>query len=189
MKNFLDYLKETQKTYEFKVKIANSDPTNQIATLKERMAAYVVESIGEIKRLPIMETQIDFPSQKNAEIFVFEVALQYPVMADQLRVLIAESLNVPAALVSVVPSSHPEELWRNKEGELREYVQGEDVLTKPLPDASPEQKAASKAYAGAETILKELNKAPKFEIAGKEKAENKTTNDLPQGKTSPVKGK
>lgn len=189
MKNFLDYLKETQKTYEFKVKIANSDPTSQIAVLKERMAAYVVESISDVKTLPIMETQIDFPSHKNAEIFVFEVKLQYPVMADQLRVLIAESMNIPAACVGVVPSAHPEELWRNNEGELREYVQGEDVLTKPLPDATPDQKAASKAYAGAETILKELNKSPKFEIAGSEKADSKTTNELPQDNKSPVQGK
>lgn len=189
MKNFLEYLKETQKTYEFKVKIANADPSDQIKVLKERMAAYVVESVSDVKTLPIQETQIDFPSHKNAEIFVFEVKLQYPVMADQLRVLIAETLNIPAACVSAVPSSHPEELWRNNEGELREYKQGDDVLTKPLPDATPEQKAASKAYSGAETILKELNKAPKFEIAGNESADSKTTNDLPEGKTSPVQGK
>lgn len=189
MKNFLEYLKETQKTYEFKVKVANFDPKTQIATLKDRMAAYVVETISEVKTLPIMETHIDFPSQKNAEVFVFEVTLKYPVMADQLRVLIAESMNVPAACVNVVPSSHPEELWRNNEGELREYAQGDDVLTKPLPDATPEQKAASKAYAGAETILKELNKAPKFEIAGTDSTSAKTTNELPQGTKSPVQGK
>ena len=99
--------------------------------------------------------------------------------------------------VFVTPSANPEELWRNNEGELREYVQGEDVLTKPLPEATAEQKAASKAYSEAGTILKELNKTAKFEIAGnditiggeKDPAYGKTTNDLPQGKLNPVGSK
>ena len=144
-----------------------------------------------------MENNIDFPAMKNCEVYVMEVALKYPVMADQLRELVAERLAISHACVSVVPCGHPEELWRNNEGELREYVQGEDVLTKPLPEANEEQKAASKAYSGAESILKELNKPVKFDIAGTDKtiggeaqsSFGKTTNDLPQGNVDPVGSK
>jgi len=186
MKTFLEYLGETQKTYEFKVKIANIDPKDHIENLKITLAAYAVESISAPKRLPIMENNIDFPNMKNCEIHVFEVALKYPVMTNQLRELISERLSVSLSQVFVTPSANPEELWRNNEGELREYVQGEDVLTKPLPEASADQKAASKFYSEAGTILKELNKEPKFEIAGtdttiggdKDPSYAKTSNDI-----------
>jgi hypothetical protein len=194
MKTFLEYLGETQKTYEFKVKIANLDPKDHIESLKVTLAAYAVESISTPKRLPIMENNIDFPSMKNCEIHVFEVALKYPVMTNQLRELISERLSINLSQVFVTPSANPEELWRNNEGELREYVQGEDVLTKPLPEASAEQQAASKFYSEAGTILKELNKPVKFEIAGtdttvggdKDPAYGKTSNDIAQGKETPL---
>ena len=186
MKTFLEYLGETQKTYEFKVKVANIDPKEHIESLKITLAAYAIESISTPKRLPIMENNIDFPNMKNCEIHMFEVTLKYPVMANQLRELISERLSVSLNQVFVTPSANPEELWRNNEGELREYVQGEDVLTKPLPEASADQKAASKFYSEAGTILKELNKEPKFEIAGKDTtvggekdpAYAKTSNDI-----------
>ena len=186
MKTFLQYLGETQKTYEFKVKIANIDPKDHIDDVKTTLAAYAVENISTPKRLPIMENNIDFPNMKNCEIHVFEVSLKYPVNASQLRELISERINTPLNQVFVTPSNNPEELWRNNEGELREYVQGEDVLTKPLPEASADQKAASKAYAGKETILKELNKAPKFEISGTASTDPKTLNDVPTGDLSPM---
>jgi len=186
MKTFLQYLGETQKTYEFKVKIANIDPKDHIESLKITLEAYAVESISTPKRLPIMENNIDFPNMKNCEIHVFEIALKYPVNASQLRELISERFKTPLNQVFVTPSNNPEELWRNNEGELREYVQGEDVLTKPLPEATADQKAAGKAYAEKETILKELNKAPKFEISGTASTDPKTLNDVPTGDLSPM---
>ena len=197
MKNFLQYLSESQKVYEFKVKVANTDPSEYMAKLKVTLEAYAVESVSATKRLPIMENNIDFPAIKNAEVHVFEVALKYPVMATQLRELVAEGLRVSLSEVFVVPCNHPEELWRNNEGELREYVQGDDVLTKPFPDATAEQTAASKQYAEAGSILKDLKTPSKFEIAGDDKtvggdadpAYGKTLQQVATGDVSPVGSK
>ena len=199
MKNFLTYLSEVQKTYEFRIKIANCDPKDKLDGLKVGLAQYAVESVSNAKRLPIKANDIDFPSIPNVEVFLMDAVLKYPVNDAQLRVIVAERLGCPIANVVVVPAGHPEEIWRwDLEGnELREYVQGEDVLTQPLPEATAEQKAAGKAYSEAGTILKELNKPAKFEISGddqtiggeKNPAYGKTTNDLPQGKLDPVGSK
>ena len=70
-------------------------------------------------------------------------------------------------------------------------------MTKPLPEADADQKAASKFYSEAGTILKELNKESKFEIAGtdtsvggeKDPSYAKTTNSIAAGKASPVGSK
>jgi hypothetical protein len=199
MKNFLQYLSEVQKTYEFRIKIANCDPKDKLDGLKIGLAEYAVESVGAPKRLPIKANDIDFPSIPNCEVFLMDAVLKYPVNDAKLRAIVAERLGCPIANVVVVPAGHPEEIWRwDLEGnELHEFKQGENVLTQPLPEASADQKAASKFYSEAGTILKELNKTAKFEIAGndttiggdKDPAYNKTSNDVPAGNQSPVGSK
>jgi hypothetical protein len=199
MKNFLQYLSEVQKTYEFRIKIANCDPKDKLDGLKVGLAEYAVESVSDAKRLPIKANDIDFPSIPNVEVFLMDAVLKYPVNDAKLRTIVAERLGCSLSQVVVVPAGHPEEIWRwDLEGnELREYVQGENVLTQPLPEASADQKAASKFYSEAGTILKELNKPAKFEIAGddttvggdKDPAYDKTSNEVPQGQLSPVGSK
>jgi hypothetical protein len=200
MKNFLTYLSEVQKTYEFRIKIANCDPKDKLDGLKIGLAEYAVESVGAPKRLPIKANDIDFPSIPNVEVFLMDAVLKYPVNDAQLRVIVAERLGCPLANVVVVAKNNPEEIWRwniDGQSELREFKQGEDVLTKPLPEADADQKAASKFYSEAGTILKELNKTAKFEISSKDTtiggeknpAYSKTTNDIPQGDKTPIGSK
>ena len=196
MKNFLQYLSEVQKTYEFRIKIANCDPKDKLDGLKIGLQQYAVESVSTAKRLPIKANDVDFPSIPNCEIFLMDAVLKYPVNDAQLRVIVAERLGCSLSQVVVVSPNNPEEIWRwDLEGnELREYVQGEDVLTQPLPEANADQKAAGKFYSEAGTILKELNKPAEFEIAGSDNtiggaanpAHGKTTNDIPSGKGAPL---
>jgi len=188
MKTFLEYLGETQKTYEFRIKIANCDPKNNLDKLKVGLEQYAVESIASPKRLPIKANDIDFPSIPNCEIFLMDTVLKYPVNDAQLRSIVAEHLGCPLASVVVISPNHPEEQrrWNLEGNDIKEFKQGETVLDKPYEDNSADQKAASKFYSEAGTILKELNKEPKFEIAGKDitiggdkdPAYAKTSNDI-----------
>jgi hypothetical protein len=192
MKNFINYLMDSEKSYEFRIKIANIDPTEKMEQLENALEAFRLDSISKPKRLPIKESDIDFPAFKNCQLFLMDVVLKYPCNNDQLRAVVAERACIPAANIVVVPKNHPEEYWRwneNGESELREYVQGEAVLDKPYED-NPEAKAAGDAYASFSSILKELN-AVKQEVAeGAAKTEAaKTTNELPQGDVSPVGSK
>jgi hypothetical protein len=188
MKNFLEYLTEADKTYEFRIKLANIDVSEYLEKLRNALDSYGLEKLGEAKRLPIKANDIDFPSMPNVEIHLIDVILSYPVNDAQLRAIISERAGIPQCCIVVVSPNSPEEIWRwDLEGnELREYVQGEAVLDKPLED-NPEGKAAGKVYAEAGTLLKELSKF-KIEFAGTEKADGKTSNDLAQSTTSPIKG-
>ena len=194
MKNFIQYLSDSQKTYEFRIKIANIDLTDQLDRLESVLEAYALESLSKPKRLPIKESDIDFPSMKNCQLYLMDAVLKYPCNDAQLRTIIAERAGIPQANIVVVPKNHPEELWRwNESGEsdIKEYVQGEAVLDKPYED-NPEAKKAGDAYAKAESILKEL-KQPEAVSEGKDDSPEgnagKTTNDLPQGNDSPVGSK
>jgi hypothetical protein len=200
MKNFLKYLSEVQKTYEFRIKIANCDPKDKLDGLKVGLAKYALESVSEAKRIPIKANDIDFPSIPNCEVFIMDAVLKYPVNDAQLRSIVAERLGCPIASVVVVPKFNPEEIWRwniDGESEIKEYKQGDAELTKPYPTADADQKAASKSYSEAGTILKELSKPAEFEIAGSDNtiggvanpAYGKTTNDIAAGDKSPVGSK
>ena len=92
MKPFIDYLSETQKVYEFRIKVANCDPADKLDGLKAGLAGYAVEAVGVTKRLPIKDKDIDFPSMENCEIFLMDASLKYPVNDAQLRVIVAERL-------------------------------------------------------------------------------------------------
>lgn len=192
MKNFLNYLAESHKTYEFRIKLANINPDEKMDMLEAALNAYGLESITKAKRLPIKESDIDFPSMKNCQLYLMDAVLTYPCNNDQLRAIIAERAGIPAANVVVVPKNHPEEIWRwNEDGtsDLKEYVKGEAVLDKPLPEATAEQKAAGEAYANATSILKELSDVKLAEAEGGKTEDAKTTNDLPQGNDSPLGSK
>lgn len=191
MKNFINYLTESQKTYEFRIKIANVNLDDKIDTLESVLDAYGLDSITKPKRLPIKESDIDFPSMKNVELSLVDAVLTYPCNSDQLRAIISERANISPAQVVVVPKNHPEETWRwNEEGdsELREFEKGKSVLEEELPEATKEQKEAGKNYAEATSFLKELSKL-ETKIEGNETADSSSTNELPQGTESPVGSK
>jgi hypothetical protein len=159
--------------------------------LEAALDSYGLDSITKPKRLPIKESDIDFPSMANCQLYLLDAVLKYPVNDAQLRAIVSERAGIPQGNIVVVPKNHPEEIWRwNEDGtsELREYEKGKSVLEEELPEASKEQKDASKAYAERTSLLKELS-TPKVEVEGEDTEDATTTNDIPQGTESPVGSK
>jgi hypothetical protein len=191
MKNFLQYLTEVQKTYEFRIKIANIDPAEKMDVLEAALDAYGLESISKAKRLPIKSNDIDFPSIENCQIYLMDAVLKYPVNDAQLRAIVSERAGIPQSNIVVVSPNHPEEQrrWNLEGNDVREFKQGESVLDKDYSlDESEKVSDASKQYAESGSLLKELNSV-KIDIAGTEKANGKTLNDVATSDVSPVGSK
>ncbi len=188
MKNFLNYLEQSQKTYEFRIKIANIDPAEKLAMLESALDAYGLESLGKPKRLPLKESDVDFPNHGTVELYLMDAVLKYPCNEYQLRTIIAERAGIAQANIVIVPTNHPEEQRRWNEddsSDIKEYAQGESVLDKPYED-DPLAKKAGDAYASFNTILKELTELKLAEAEGDKTPAAKTTNELPTGDKSPV---
>ena len=188
MKNFLNYLEQSQKTYEFRIKIANTDPAEKLTMLESALNAYGLESLSKPKRLPLKESDVDFPNHGTVELYLMDAVLTYPCNEYQLRTIIAERAGIAQANIVVVPKNHPEEQRRWNEddaSDIKEYKQGEAVLDKPYED-NTEAKKAGDAYASFNSILKELTEIKLEEAEGGSTPEAKTTNDLPTGDKSPV---
>lgn len=189
MKTFLEHLTELQKTYSFKIKLANIDPAESIDRLESALESYGVANLSKATKLPIASNVPDFPNLGPTEVYILTADLTYPVTDEQLRQLIATRMRAPLAQIVVVPTNHPEELWRNNEGELREYKQGEAVLDKEYDNTGDaERKTAGKDYADAK-ILKRETKDVKWEISGDKAPKAKTTNDLVTNNKSPIGSK
>ncbi len=94
MKSFKEYLTESKKVYEFKVKIAGECPKSCAARIKEALAKYDVASCSAGKGTPIQEQHEEFPGLSNIELTVFDVVTNYPVNSLQVRSAISETTNI-----------------------------------------------------------------------------------------------
>jgi hypothetical protein len=100
-KSFREYLLESKQTYEFKIKLAGDHDSECAGKIKQALEMYCVDSISEAKTTPIQETQVDFPSQQNISVTLFDACLSYPATSVQVQTLVAEALNLPQASVKV----------------------------------------------------------------------------------------
>jgi hypothetical protein len=109
MKSFKDYLTESKKVYEFKVKVAGECPKDMAGHIKNALAPFKVESCSAGKGTPIQETQEEFPSLKHVELTVFDVSTVYPATSLQVQSAIVECAKLPTLNVIVRTLAEQEE--------------------------------------------------------------------------------
>lgn len=151
MKSFKEYLTESKKVYEFKIKLAH-DVENAAEKIKQALSKYNVESCKAVKRTPIQETQIDFPDHKNISVSIFDVATAYPANSAQVRAAVAETLGVTETCVKVRTPGEEAECALNHANDEKS---GEALLTKDY-EAEDNQKAVGNSR--TMELLKELSK-------------------------------
>ena len=187
MKSFTDYLYHTQKVYEFRVKIADTEMSAEnLSRIRNALDAYGVKDVSKPKRLPI-QVHTDFPKLGPCECHYIDISIKYPTTTDQLSHIIAERALLDKGRVCV-KTKDADEIITSAENVGKDHAG--PVLTDPvLKDEKDAQELVGQARVGS--FIKELakNKVSKFEIAGKEKADGTTTDSLPQGNTSPVGSK
>lgn len=156
MKSFKEYLTESKQTYDFKIKIAGDCPKDCAKKIKEALSMYKVESCSAGKSMPIAETYVDFPTQRNIGITVFDVCLAYPSTTDQVRSALGGALHVPVTHVKVRNMKEEEEFAINHANDEKS---GEALLSKDLESSSNGQDLVGDKH--VMSLLKELGKHKK----------------------------
>ena len=101
MKNLSAYFHETQKVYEFQIKMAHVEPKGEVIDrIKNALNAFQVESVGQVKRLPIKE-HWEFAKEGACDCYMLDIGLRYPTIPGQIRQLIGERAGVNASWVDV----------------------------------------------------------------------------------------
>jgi hypothetical protein len=163
MKSLKSYLVENEQTYKFRIKMAEKCDDETMNALETALEKYEVASISKPKKTPIQEHPMDFQTLQNAEVFIMDAELKYPVTAHQLYEYISQVVGVPASHLVVINQDNPEEIAR--EEALKE--EGEEYETLLGSDYKEEKQDPTFGDAYNENMLKSLE-TRKYEFAGKE---------------------
>lgn len=185
MKNFKDYLAESQRTYNYRMKIVGDVEPAVMKALEEKLKQFDPVKISPVKKTPIQLKPADFPAHANESVSAMECEFRYPAIEPQIQ-QIAQLLGLDPNRVRLLTTAYENSVQNEKE---KVEDQNKDLLTDtdfPAPDA--EQKALSKDYSAPydqHAVLKNAYRSD-FTVAGGKTPPAKTTNDLPMGNNSPM---
>ena len=114
MKTFKTYLTESDRTYNFRIKMVNMPEKEVIDRLETVLEKYELKSISKPKKTPIQEHPMDFQTLNNAEVYIMDAELSYPSTASQLYHYISEMVGVPESHLVIINKDHPEEIAREE---------------------------------------------------------------------------
>jgi len=198
MKAFKEYLVESKRTFDFRVRIADCDLTSDLLDKIERgLAAFDLADISKPKSQPVAHT-IEFANLGAVGRQQFEIKLNYPATPESIRAVIHNSSGIPAGQIVVrtpledgILAAHdattPEESLRagvdtyKDDDNAQDHVglKRVDNLLKELQKARSENQPQQVKNVNDSILAKDLHRGEKA----------KTTTDLPQGNTSPVNTK
>jgi hypothetical protein len=185
MKPFAKYLTESEKTYNYRIKMVGDVPSMFVKELEGKLAQFDVVKMSKIKTAPVRKEIPDFPAFPNQPMSIVDVEFRYPAIEPQIKQL-AQLLGMDPN--RIVMSTVPYEDSMNDESR-KIGDQNRDLLDKPdYPAPDAEQRALSKDYATGpydHAVLKNAYRS-NFTIAGNKTPPAKTTNDLPMGTKSPM---
>ena len=185
MKNFQEYLAESQRTYNYRVKIVGDVEPGMIKALEEKLKQFDPVKVSAVKKTPIQLKPADFPAHANESVSSMDCEFRYPAIEPQIQ-QIAQLLGLDPNRIRLLTTPYEESVDVERE---RVEEENKDLLTDtdyPAPNA--EQKALSKDYSAEphdHAVLKNAYRS-EFTVAGGKTPPAKTTNDLPMGTSSPM---
>jgi hypothetical protein len=152
MKSFKQYLTESKKVYEFKVKIAGNCAKDCAEQIKKALSQFHVETCSTGRSTPIQEHLAEFPEHKHTSMTVFDVCTSYPANSLQVRTAVASQLGKAESMVKV------RNMLEEKEHEINhehDEASGKALIGTDY-DASNNQSTVGEKH--KENFLKELSK-------------------------------
>lgn len=185
MKNFKEYLAESERVYEYRIKFVGDVPADMLSALKEKLQQFDVVKFGTPKTTPVQAKPADFPAYDNDRVTSIDVTFRYPAIDAQIRQLVQLLGGDPnKVLMQTVPYADSMSTEKKKIDDQPESLLADTDF--PADDA--EQKALIKDYSAEphdHAVLQNAYKST-FTVAGGKTPKAQTTNDLPMGTKSPM---
>jgi len=115
MKSFTEYLTESKKQYDFRIKIAGEMSTEQEDTMKRLLGRFTNEDTltgFKKSKTPIQAVPLDFPQVKNCEVNIYEVTLDFPTTQFELTEYLAAELGIGKQNLVVRRPGEPSEEYQ-----------------------------------------------------------------------------
>ena len=177
MKSLKQFIVESQKTYEFKIKLACDSDDLDMDHVEQAVASFDPVEISKPKSLPYQKSA-DFPNAPATQIQLITVVTKYPSTPEQIRSLIANKCDIHESNIIVRTAAQDLEFENQQIAE----PSGEAILDKDYEPSDYQDLVGQKAVDAA---MKD-HKSRQYEFAGDKTARAKTLNDDPTGKMSAV---
>ncbi len=185
MKKFKEYLAESQRVYNYRIKIVGDLPSGFVKALEEKLKQFEPAKISSVKTTPVQLSPAEFPAFSNERVSHMDCEFRYPAIEPQIQ-QIAQLLGLDPNRIRMLTVPYEESMQKER---VDIDEQNKDLLSDtdyPGPDA--EQKSLSKDYATGpydHDVVKNAYRSD-FTVAGGKTPPATTTNDLPQGVQSPM---
>jgi hypothetical protein len=185
MKPFAQYLAESEKTYNYRIKIVGDIDSEFEKEFKDQLKKFDPVSIKDTKKTPIISRPADFPDASNEAVNIIDVEFRYPAVFSQIQQA-AKLLGLDVNRICMNTLNWAEGMDQEL---LGIESQPDSLLLAGYPADSKEQKDASRDYAaiGADkAVVRNSAGGAKWTVAGGTTPPAVTTNQLPQGVDSPM---
>lgn len=185
MKPFAKYLAESERTYNYRIKVVGDVPQGFFKELQQKCDQFDVVKFGQTKTTPVRKQIPDFPAYPNESMTIVDVEFRYPAIEPQIKQL-ARLLGLDEN--RVVMNTLPYEESLNNENSKIESENTGLLADTDYPTPDKEQKVLSKDYSADPYKHAAVQNAYKsdFTVAGGKTPAAVTTNDKPMGTVSPI---
>ena len=114
MSTFTEYLTESAKSYDYKIKIAGDIDKNFATKMETALGKFEVSKMSAGKKTPIQSLPLDFPALKNESVTIFDVTTNYPANVRELSEYIADYMRISPACVVVRKPGEPTEEYQEQ---------------------------------------------------------------------------
>lgn len=189
MKKFSDFLAESQKQYEFRIKVAGMLDNEQLDKIEMGLEKWGLQTLGKPKVTPIQKHPVDFSNLKEIEVSIMDLVIDYPATPQEVAQRIHDYSHVPMDYIRVYNSKDPNEADREEQVLSSDKEEEYQVqLTSPYEKSKSD---ADNVYGEKflKKFLKDQKRKPDFKVAGGKTSAAQTTNDIKQGTNSPISGR
>ena len=113
MSTFTQYLAESSKSYDYKIKVAGMVADDFGSKLESALAKFEVANMSAGKKTPIMTMPLDFPALSNEEVTIYDVTTNYPASVREMKEYLSDILRIPATHIVVRKPGEPSEEYQN----------------------------------------------------------------------------
>ena len=190
MSTFTQYLAESTKSYDYKIKIVGASKDIDKNALETALQKFDLANMSAGKTTPIMTQPLDFPALSNEQVTIFDVTTNYPTTSREMKEYLSDIMRIPATHIVVRKPGEPTEEYQAqmdiaKKSEYMNKLQ--DIEYKDAQVVNAEDFHSTKANM---SLLKELLKdreahALNMEV-GKDNKTQEVQSNEEQGTPSPL---
>ncbi len=177
MSTFKQYLTESVKSYDYKIKIAGEPKDIDTNKLETALEKFELAKMSAGKKTPIQTMPLDFPQLSNESVTIWDVTTNYPATSRELQEYLSTYMNIPQTHIVVRKPNEPTEEYQEQmqvasQSEYKNKLQ--DIEMSDAPKVNAEEFHSTKANM---SLLKELLKDREVNKDQPKEKENATTKE------------